>query len=92
MRTSVSFLQRARAAQLAHAPSGEGARFHLVTNWAPKDKDPLRKLILNQTNALDIDPIFVGGPNSMIRRLRGLWGGHSEIDDDELRRVLRTLA
>ncbi|MER8962110.1 SAVED domain-containing protein [Mesorhizobium sp. M0701] len=89
--TSVSFLQRARAAQLAHAPSGEGARFHLVTNWAPKEKDPLRKLILNQTNALDIDLIFVGGANSMMGQLRDLWSGHLQIDNDELRRLLRTL-
>lgn len=89
--TSVSFLQRARAAQLEYAPSGEGARFHLVTNWAPKEKDPLRKLILNQTNALDIDSVFVGGVNSMMGRLRDLWNGHLQIDDDELRRLLRTL-
>lgn len=89
--TSVSFLQRARDAQLAHAPSGEGARFHLVTNWVPKEKDPLRKLILNQTNALDIDPIFVGGANSLMGRVRGLWGSHLQIDDEELRRLLRTL-
>jgi len=89
--TSVSFLQRAHSAQREHAPAGEGARFHLVTNWAPKEKDPLRKLILNQTNALDIDPIFVGGSSSMMGRLRGLWGGHLQVDDEELRRVLRTL-
>jgi hypothetical protein len=88
---SVSFLQRARAAQLEHAPAGEGARFHLVTNWNPREKDPLRKLIRNHTNALDIDPIFVGGPNSNMGRLRSLWGGHLEIDDDQLRLFLRTL-
>jgi len=89
--TSFSFLQRARAAQLEHAPTGEGARFHLVTNWVPKEKDPLRKVILNQTNALDIEPIFVGGANSMMGRLRETWGGHLQIDQEELRRVLRTL-
>lgn len=89
--SSFSFLQRARAAQLEHAPTGEGARFHLVTNWEPKAKDPLRKVILNQTNALDIDPIFVGGSGSMMGRLRETWGGHLQIDDEELRIVLRTL-
>jgi len=89
--TSVSFLQRARAAQVAYAPSGEGARFHLVTNWSPKEKDPLRKLILNQTNALDIDPIFVGGLASAMGRLRSLWAGHLQIDEPELRALLRTL-
>lgn len=89
--TSVSFLQRAHAAQREHAPIGEGARFHLVTNWAPKEKDPLRKLILNQTNALDLDAVFVGGTNSIMGRLRCLWGEHLQIDDDKLRRVLRTL-
>lgn len=88
---AVSFLQRARAAQLDHAPAGEGARFHLVTNWNAREKDPLRKLILNQTNALDLGTIFAGGANSMMGRVRGLWGGHLDIDDDELRRLLRTL-
>lgn len=56
--SSVSCLQRAHVAQLDHAPSGEGAWFHLVTNWNPRKNDPLQKLILNQTNALKIDLIF----------------------------------
>lgn len=89
--TSNSFLQRARAAQAKHAPTGEGARFHLVTNWHPKEKDPLRRLVLNQTNALDIDAIFVGGENSMMGRLRSSWSGHLQIDEDELRLLVRTL-
>ena len=89
--TSMSFLQRARNAQVAHAPSGEGARFHLVTNWTFRAKDPLQKLILNQTNALDIDPIFVGGPRSAMGRLRDLWSGHLKLDEPELRTFLRTL-
>lgn len=89
--TSMSFLQRARDAQVAHAPSGEGARFHLVTNWNPRVKDPLFKLIVNQTNALDIDPIFVGGPASAMGRLHDHWAGHLQLDERELRTLLRTL-
>ena len=89
--TSKSLLQRARAAQTVHAPAGEGGRFHLVTNWHPKKKDPLRKLILNQTNALDVDAIFVGGKRSMMGRLRESWSKHLDIDEDELRFLVRTL-
>lgn len=89
--TSTSFLQRARAAQSAHAPTGEGARFQLVTNWQTRENDPLRRLILNQTNAVDIDAMFRGGNASMMGRLRSLWGGHLNIDENELRLLVRTL-
>ncbi|MGY2991211.1 SAVED domain-containing protein [Mesorhizobium sp. URHB0026] len=89
--TSTSFLQRARAAQSTYAPTGEGARFQLVTNWQTREKDPLRKLILNQTNALDLDAMFQGGNSSLMGRLRLLWRGHLDIDEPELRLLVRTL-
>lgn len=88
---AISFLQRARDAQVAHAPKGEGARFRLITNWRLKEKDPLAKLIQNQTNALDLDAMFAGGRTSLMGRLRVLWNGHLGIDDDELRILARTL-
>lgn len=88
---AVSFLQRAREAQLAHAPDGEGARFRLITNWRLKKKDPLIRLIQNQTNALDLDAMFAGGRASLMGSLRALWNGHLRIDDDELRVLARTL-
>ncbi|RWD79109.1 SAVED domain-containing protein [Mesorhizobium sp.] len=87
--TSVSILKRVRDAQVAHAPDGEGARFQLVTNWTAKD--PLRKLILNQTNSLDLDALFKGGPQSTMGKLRAAWAEHLAIDEDELRKVARTL-
>ena len=88
---AVSFLRRARDAQLAHAPAGEGARFRLITNWRLKEKDPLARLIQNQTNAFDLDAMFAGGGSSQMARLRALWNGHLGIDDDELRLLARTL-
>lgn len=89
--SSYSFLQRARAAQSEHAPTGEGARFQLVTNWQTKGDDPLRKLIRSQTNAFDIDKMYEGGNASMMGRLRAAWSKHLEIDQDELRLLVRTL-
>jgi hypothetical protein len=88
---SVSFLQRARDAQSAHAPAGEGARFQLVTNWQTRDRDALRALILNQTNAIDIDTMYKGGGASKMGKVRALWSGHLGIDEDELRVLVRTL-
>mgnify|MGYP000679594394 CR=1 FL=1 len=58
--TSVSYMQRAREAQLAHAPNGKGARFKLVTNWRPAVKDALASIIMNQSHALDISRMFDG--------------------------------
>ncbi|MET3649836.1 SAVED domain-containing protein [Phyllobacterium ifriqiyense] len=87
--TSVSILKRAREAQLAHAPLGEGARFQFITNW--NATDPLRKLIQNQHNTLDIDRLFQGGPASATGRFRGHWADHLGIDEDELKLLVRTL-
>ncbi|HEY8264854.1 MAG TPA: SAVED domain-containing protein [Methyloceanibacter sp.] len=87
--TSVSILKRAHDAQLAHAPKGEGARFQFVTNW--NATDPLRKLILNQHNALDIAGLFKGGPRSEMGQLRAQWADHLGVDEDQLRVLVRTL-
>ena len=38
-----SLLERARDAQLAHAPQGSGVRFKLVTNWRLDRNDPPRE-------------------------------------------------
>jgi hypothetical protein len=86
-----SFLQRAHEAQREHAPMGEGSRFRLLTNWRLKERDPLARLILSQTNALDLDAMFAGGGASLMGRLRTLWNGHLGIDNDELRVLARTL-
>jgi len=86
---SVSLLQRVLDAQRQYAPDGHGARFHLVTNWDPLD--PLRGLILNQTNALDLGRLFEGGSRSKFGKIRALWMEHLQVDENELKRATRTL-
>jgi len=90
--TSTSLLQRARSAQLDHAPSGLGARFKLVTNWRLERNDPLLKLIQTQTNALDLERLFDGGPRGAIGLLRSSWCAHLDINEEALRILARTIA
>jgi hypothetical protein len=48
-------------------PSGTGARFKLVTNWRLRPDDPLVRLVLQRTHALDLDRLFDGtGPTSTL--------------------------
>jgi hypothetical protein len=90
--TSQSFLQRARDAQVQHAPDGIGARFKLVTNWRLVANDPLVKLILMQWHALDLDALFDGTTDaSAMGKLRKAWREHLDADEAALRRVARTL-
>jgi hypothetical protein len=75
--TSQSFLQRARAAQVQHAPGGEGVRFKLVTNWRLDHDNPLMRIVLQQTHALDLDRLFDGTtPASAMGKVRKVWGNH----------------
>ena len=87
--TSVSILKRAHNAQLAHAPNGDGARFQFVTNW--NATGPLRKLILNQHNMLDVSGLFKGGSRSEMGRFRAEWMSHLGIDEAQLRLLTQTL-
>jgi hypothetical protein len=90
---TVSLLQRARDAQAAHAPQGKGARFRLVTNWRLMAADPLAKLILNQTHAIDVKLLYEGKTSaSVMGKVRDAWAGHLGISHDELEHVARTLA
>jgi hypothetical protein len=90
--TSQSFLQRARAAQAQHAPGGEGVRFKLVTNWRLDHDDPLMRIVLQQTHALDLDWLFDGTtPASAMGKVRKVWGNHLAADEAALRLVARTL-
>jgi hypothetical protein len=90
---SRSFLQRAREAQLQHAPTGEGVRFKLVTNWRLGHNDPLMQLVLQQTHALDLDRLFDGTtPASVTGKVRQAWADHLATDEGALRLVARTLA
>lgn len=89
--TTKSFLQRALAAQKVHAPSGEGARFRLVTNWRVNHQNPLRELIHNRTHSLRLDRLFDGGKASATGKIRELWREHLGLTEDELRIFARTL-
>jgi hypothetical protein len=90
--TSLSFLERARDAQLQYAPEGTGARFKLVTNWRLIAGDPLAKLIHTQWHALDLAALFDGTTDaSAMGKLRKAWRDHLAADDTALGLVARTL-
>lgn len=88
-----SLLQRARAAQVAHAPDGVGARFKLVTNWRIGQTDPLRGYIHQKWKTLRRKDLFDGTTDrSAAGKVRKLWREHLGIDDQELMLLVRTLS
>ncbi|MET4691230.1 SAVED domain-containing protein [Sinorhizobium fredii] len=88
-----SLLQRARQAQIAHAPAGSGVRFKLVTNWRLDRNDPLREMIGNRSGAMRLERLYGSATdNSKAGAVRKAWREHLEIDEDELRLLARTLA
>ena len=88
-----SLLQRAYKAQRAHAPTGNGLRFELKTNWRIQAKDPLLKLIGKSSDALNVEHLFSGKTDwSQTGKVRKLWREHLCIDDCELRKLIRVLA
>jgi hypothetical protein len=88
-----SLLQRARQAQLLHAPEGTGCRFHLYTNWRIAYEDPLRELIHRRANNLRLDKLYAGTTaKSASGLLRKTWCEHLDIPDEALRLLARTLA
>jgi hypothetical protein len=88
-----SLLQRARAAQVAHARDGFGARFKLLTNWRIGQTDPLRSYISQKSKTLRLKDLFDGSTDrSMAGKVRKLWREHLDIDDQELMLVARTLS
>jgi len=88
-----SLLQRARAAQLAYAPDGIGVRFKLVTNWRLDRADPLRAMVGTRSGAVRLERLYGSlTDNSMAGVVRKAWREHLDIDEDELRRMARTLA
>lgn len=90
---SRSFLERANAAQQAHAPDGAGCRFELLTNWRLRDGDPLLDLVRKEHNALDLGLLFDGtGNGSRMGKVRKLWCEHLGLDHAGLELVARTLA
>jgi hypothetical protein len=88
-----SLLQRARAAQVAHARDGIGARFKLLTNWRIGQTDPLRGYINQKSKTLRLKDLFDGRTDrSMAGKVRKLWREHLDIDDQELMLLARTLS
>ncbi|MDO8250509.1 MAG: SAVED domain-containing protein [Rhodoferax sp.] len=88
-----SLLQRARAAQVAHARDGIGARFKLLTNWRIGQTDPLRRYINQKSKTLRLKDLFDGTrDSSMAGKVRRLWREHLDIDDQELLLLARTLS
>ncbi|MDK9714673.1 MAG: SAVED domain-containing protein [Sulfuritalea sp.] len=88
-----SLLQRARAAQVAHARNGIGARFKLLTNWRIGQTDPLRAYINQKSKTLRLKDLFDGTTDrSMTGKIRKLWREHLDIDDQELMLLARTLS
>ena len=88
-----SLLQRAFEAQRSHAPTGEGARFRLISNWLIERNDPLRKLVNQRSHTLRLDQLFgAGGDRSAMGKIRKLWSEHLGVREDALRLLARTLA
>lgn len=88
-----SMLQRARAAQMAYARDGIGARFKLLTNWRIAQADPLRGYINQKSKTLRLKDLFDGTTDrSAAGKVRKLWREHLDIDDQELMLLARTLA
>jgi hypothetical protein len=86
-------LQRARAAQVAHARDGAGARFKLLTNWRIGQADPLRSYIHQKSKTLRLKDLFDGSTDrSAAGKVRKLWREHLSIDDQELMLLARTLS
>lgn len=90
---AASLLERARAAQLIHAPDGVGSRFKLVTNWRLAPKDPTRRMFMARSNAMNVDRLFENpSKRCAAGQVRQLWREHLDIDEGELRTFARTLA
>ncbi|MFC4250356.1 SAVED domain-containing protein [Sinimarinibacterium flocculans] len=88
-----SLLQRARAAQVAHARDGIGARFKLLTNWRIGQADPLRRYINQRSKTLRLKDLFDSTTErSTAGKIRKLWREHLDIDDQELMLLARTLS
>lgn len=88
-----SLLQRAREAQLNYAPTGDGVRFKLLTNWSLDRADPLREMIGNRSGAMRLNRLYGSSTdNSRAGAVRKAWRDHLAIDENELRLLARTLA
>lgn len=91
--SSLSFLQRARNAQVLHAPDGTGSRFRLLTTHRINCDDALCGLIHGGSHNLRLDKMWEGKTaRSATGELRSVWAKHLGIPDEALRVLARTLA
>ncbi|GAB3629975.1 hypothetical protein PTE30175_04883 [Pandoraea terrae] len=91
--STVSFLEKAHAAQLACSTGDDGVLFKLLTNWTVAKADALRPLIRQRSGALNLEHLFDGSTDRSARgQLRKAWRDHLNVDDDGLRRLASTLS
>jgi hypothetical protein len=89
--TKYSLLQKLKNA-LSQCGEGSGYRFYLVTPWTIHPDDLLRKLVSNDRGAINLDRLYEGiTDRSEMGGIRQKWRAHLEIDDDDLRNVIRPL-
>ena len=87
-----SLLQRALSAQRTHAPTGDGLRLTLVSNWQPSHSDPLAKLVRANSGAIHLARLREGKTaRSAMGQVRQTWLDHLNIPPDELFVLARTL-
>ncbi len=90
--TSVSLLQRLRAAQLTFAPEGTGCRFIIVSPWVIHPDDPLADIVSNNGGELRLQVLFDGTTDaSRMGKVRKKWREHLGLTDAELEKALRPL-
>lgn len=91
--SSLSFLQRARNAQMLYAPDGVGSRFRLLTTHRINCNDALCNLIHGRQHNLRLDRMWEGKTTkSATGELRSAWATHLGIPDEALKVLARTLA
>lgn len=89
-----SLLERAREAQLVHAPHGSGLRFKLVTNWQLERNDYLTPIISSRSGEIRVNRLYDGTTTDRSRagKIRKAWREHLDIDNNELQVFVRSLA
>lgn len=79
-----SLLQRARGAQMTHAPAGEPVRFTLLTNWRSDRADPLQAIMGTRSGAIRVERLFdTKTDKSKTGAVRKHWREHLAIDNED---------
>ena len=72
----------------AHRHQGGRARLYFTTPWTVDIADPLSKLLVGNSERLDVDVLFAGGPQSAQGKAREKLLAHLSCDEQELREAL----